>query len=65
MLFGSRRHDEDVSDPAVRRGTAPRVDARERLRQGLRPQANPAAFWLVVGGFVAIGAGLGLLMNFG
>ena len=65
MLFGSRRHDEDYSDASVRRGTPTRVDPRERLRKGLRPEANPAAFWLVIGGFVAVGAGLGFLMNFG
>lgn len=64
-LFGSRRHDEDYSDAGVRRGTAARVDPRERLRKGLRPEANPSAFWLVIGGLVAIGAGIGLLMNLG
>ena len=65
MLFGTRRHDEDFSDPSVRRGTPTRVDPRERLRKGLRPEANPSAFWLVIGGLVAVGAGLGFLMNFG
>ena len=65
MLFGSRRHDEDFSDADVRRGRGGRVDARERLRQGLRPEANPAAFWLVIGGLVAIGAGIGFLISFG
>lgn len=65
MLFGSRRHDEDYSDERVRRGTAGRVDPRQRLRKGLRPEANPSAFWLVIGGLVAIGAGIGLLNSFG
>jgi hypothetical protein len=64
-LFGSRRHDEDYSDAGVRRGSAGRVDPRERLRKGLRPEANPSAFWLVIGGLVAIGAGIGLLQNLG
>jgi len=65
MLFGSRRHDEDYSDEEVRRGTAGRVDPRQRLRKGLRPEANPSAFWLVIGGLVAVGAGIGLLNTFG
>ncbi|MEE8330629.1 MAG: hypothetical protein V3R84_02575 [Acidimicrobiia bacterium] len=65
MLFGSRRHDEDYSDERVRRGTAGRVDPRQRLRKGLRPEANPSAFWLVIGGLVAIGAGIGLLNSLG
>ena len=65
MLFGSRRHDEDYSDADVRRGRGGPVDPRERLRKGLRPEANPAAFWLVIGGLAAAGAGVGLLMNLG
>ena len=28
-----------------------RGDPRERLRKGLRPEANPRAFWQVIGGF--------------
>lgn len=65
MLFGSRRHDEDYSDADVRRGTAGRIDPRQRLRKGLRPEANPSAFWLVIGGLVAVGAGIGLLNTLG
>ncbi len=34
-----------------------RGDARERLRKGLRPEANPRAFWQVIAGFAYFGLG--------
>jgi hypothetical protein len=65
-LFGARqRHDEDYDDPDVRRGELKRINARERLRRGLRPEKNPRAFWQVLAGFVNLAVGLGLLMLFG
>jgi hypothetical protein len=58
-LFGGRgRIDEDVDDPDVRRGALPKTDPMERLRKGLRPPANPRAFWQVIGGFAYIAVGV-------
>ncbi len=58
-LFGGRgRPDEDVDDPDVRRGALPKSDPMERLRRGLRPEANPRAFWQVIGGFAYIAVGV-------
>ncbi len=58
-LFGGRgRIDEEVDDPDVRRGAIARVNPQDRLRRGLRPEANPRAFWQVIGGFGYIGVGL-------
>lgn len=58
-LFGGRgRIDEDVDDPDVRRGGLPKTDPMERLRKGLRPEANPRAFWQVIGGFAYIALGV-------
>ena len=37
------------------------MDPRERLRKGLRPKANPTAFWQVVAGFAYVGIGVALL----
>ena len=34
-----------------------RGDPRERLRKGLRPEANPRAFWQVIAGFAYFGLG--------
>ncbi|MFQ5555012.1 MAG: hypothetical protein ACE5GC_06550 [Acidimicrobiia bacterium] len=64
-LFGSRvRPDDDFEDADVRRGRRAVVDPRERLRKGLRPQANPRAFWQVIGGFAYIAVGIALLQLF-
>jgi hypothetical protein len=43
----------DVASDEDRR----RRDPMERLRRGLRPEKNPAAFWTVIGGFVYIALG--------
>jgi hypothetical protein len=65
-LFGSRnRPDDDFDDSDVRRGVLRRVNTEERLRKGLRPEANPRAFWQVVAGFVNLAVAFGLLMTFG
>lgn len=65
-LFGGRgRIDEDIDDPAVRRGALPRTDPMERLRRGLRPEANPRAFWQVVGGFGYVAIGFAVVEWFG
>ncbi len=65
-LFGGRgRIDEDVDDPEARRGARPRIDSKERLRRGLRPEANPRAFWQVVGGFTYVVIGFAIVEWFG
>lgn len=65
-LFGGRgRIDEDVEDPETRRGARPRLDPRERLRKGLRPEANPRAFWQVIGGFAYVAIGFAVVEWFG
>ena len=38
---------------------------RERLDKGLRPEANPRAFWQVIGGCLYLGLGLLIVSVFG
>ncbi|MFH1329990.1 MAG: hypothetical protein ABIJ48_04970 [Actinomycetota bacterium] len=61
----NRAHDDYESDEELRRGDVMKKrDPMARLRRGLRPQANPAAFWQVIAGllYVAIGVGLALAL---
>jgi hypothetical protein len=53
-FFGTRRADE--VQPEV--DSAYRPTPRERLQKGLRPDANPRAFWQVVGGVLYVAWGL-------
>jgi hypothetical protein len=53
-LFGTRRADE--VQPEV--SSAYKPTAEERLQKGLRPEANPRAFWQVVGGTLYVALGL-------
>ena len=54
MHYG-RRHEGGVGDPAAE---IERVrDLRQRLDRGLRPEANPVAFWQVVAGLAYLGLG--------
>ena len=65
-LFGGRgRLGEDADDPDVRRGSLPKTDPMDRLRRGLRPQANPRAFWQVIGGFAYIAIGVIVVESLG
>jgi hypothetical protein len=57
-LFGTRRADEAQDDVESTGGFRDPVSAQERLRRGLRPEANPRAFWQVIGGATYIGLGL-------
>ncbi len=53
-----KRHDEGLHSTE---GDIARIrDLRARMRRELRPGADPAAFWQVIGGLVA--AGLGVLV---
>lgn len=61
VLGSGQRHDEDFDDPEVRRGRTKRVNPRERLRRGLRPEKNPRAFWQVIAGFAYLAAGVAIL----
>jgi hypothetical protein len=58
---GRNRTDDDYEeDEELRRGAVmKRRDPMERLRKGLRPSANPSAFWTSVAGglYVLLGAG--------
>ena len=55
-----------MSDEELRRGEVMKKrDPMARLRRGLRPQANPTAFWQVIAGFVYIGIGVGLSLLLG
>lgn len=58
-LFGGQRSDDvpGGSDPSPGR-----LDPAERLRRGLRPEANPRAFWQVMGGFAYLGVGLAIVI---
>jgi hypothetical protein len=64
VLGSGHRHDEDFEDPDVRRGRTKRVNPRERLRRGLRPEKNPRAFWQVIAGFTYLAGGIALLELF-
>ncbi len=60
-VFGGRNRSQDdyVSDEELRRGEVMKKrDPMARLRRGLRPQANPTAFWQVIAGFLYIGIGV-------
>jgi|GEM_PF-1229066 len=62
-LMGGRNRSQDdyATDEELRRGRVMKKrDPMARLRRGLRPQANPSAFWQVIGGFLYIGIGVGL-----
>lgn len=59
-VVGGRNRTEDdfEADAELRRGKVmKRRDPLERLRKGLRPKANPTAFWQAIAGigYVAIG----------
>jgi len=49
-FFGTRRADE--VQPEVR--SVQKQTPQERLQKGLRPDANPRAFWQVVGGLAIV-----------
>ncbi len=58
--FGGRRVDEEEQEHQERR-TGQRRDPMERLRKGLRPEANPRAFWQVIAGALYIAIGIGIV----
>lgn len=62
-LFGTRRADEAQDELGESWGSELRDTPQDRLRKGLRPEANPRAFWQVIGGVVYIAVGLALVIN--
>jgi hypothetical protein len=66
IVGGRNRSSDDYEhNEALRRGAVNQQrDPRERLRKGLRPPANPSAFWQSVAGFVYIGIGVALTLSF-
>ena len=57
-MFGGRRLDDAENDAMGAQRGRTRMDSRERLAKGLRPEANPRAFWQVIGGMAYIAIGL-------
>lgn len=60
-LFGTRRVDE----PQPEADSSFKLTPQERLEKGLRPGANPRAFWQVIGGALYIAIGLLILTTSG
>jgi hypothetical protein len=69
-MFGSNLRQQEGSaaddDPEELRKQlyGRRGDPRERLRKGLRPQANPRAFWQVIGGSAYFALGTAIVLRF-
>jgi hypothetical protein len=59
LVGGRNRNSDDyVDDVGSRHGEMmKRRDPMDRLRRGLRPQANPSAFWQTISGFLYLGLG--------
>lgn len=57
-LFGTRRSDEPQDEVDTSSSGYRQAESQERLRRGLRPEANPRAFWQVMGGGLYVAAGL-------
>jgi len=62
-MFGTRRTDEAHEELDESWHGSPRVDSRERLARGLRPEANPRAFWQVIGGGIYVAIGLMIVVT--
>ncbi len=62
-MFGTHRTDEAYEELDDSRGGSPRMDSRERLARGLRPEANSRAFWQVIGGGIYVAIGLMIVIT--
>ena len=62
-MFGTRRADETDEVGTTWSGRE-KVDPSERLARGLRPEANPRAFWQVMGGIAYVALGLVIVILF-
>jgi hypothetical protein len=56
--------DDDDAEELRKQVFGKRGDPRERLRKGLRPEANPRAFWQVIGGFAYFVMGTWTVIRF-
>jgi len=61
-MFGGRRLDDSEPEPDSPGQNRKRMDSRERLAKGLHPEANPRAFWQVMGGILYIAIGLAIVI---
>jgi hypothetical protein len=59
-LFGGRRTDEATEEIGATWSDKAKKTPQDRLREGLRPEANPRAFWQVFAGFLYIGLGVAI-----
>ena len=59
-LFGARRTDEASEEIGNTWSDQAKRSPQDRLREGLRPEANPRAFWQVLAGFLYIGIGVAI-----
>ena len=69
MFGSSSRHEAGLAegdDPEdlQREVFGKRGDPRERLRKGLRPEANPRAFWQLIGGSTYFALGTAIVLQF-
>ena len=61
-MFGGRRLDDSQAGLDSPGNNRNRMDASERLERGLRPEANPRAFWQVIGGLSYVAIGLAIVI---
>ena len=61
-MFGGRRLDDSELGLESSGQNRKNTDSRERLGKGLRPEANPRAFWQVIGGMLYIAIGLAIVI---
>jgi hypothetical protein len=61
-MFGGRRLDDSESGLDSPGDNRKRMDTSERLDKGLRPEANPRAFWQVIGGLSYVAIGLAIVI---
>ena len=61
-MFGGRRLDDSELGLESSGQNRKNTDSRERLGKGLRPEANPRAFWQVIGGTLYIAIGLAIVI---
>lgn len=64
-LFGARRTDEASDEIGNTWSDTAKKTPRDRLREGLRPEANPRAFWQVFAGFLYIALGVAIAAMLG
>lgn len=61
-MFGGRSLDDPELESDSSGKSRKRMASSERLAKGLRPEANPRAFWQVMGGILYIAVGLAIVI---